>query len=538
MKYVSPEPWLVSNISFFSKSSLIRVGLIIFFSQCVMSAQAKESTVVRKSTPRQSLRDGKIQAPFDDLDMDLDDDMNLESHSPAPQKKPKLVLPLAWAAIPSEFIPYLKPVYGFSAEDIEYETTRPFLRQFRMNQKYTYDQPSIRAIDWSELKLSESSLPPGLRDCWNIFMSGGFCGKSIPAPKKKYYTERGTLDILKYVRWVSKKNGLVVGRQVLEEKLAEGDASHGELKGRILKTTEEKSFVYPDSFSTIPQEERKDIGVYLVLGIGGENSPNAALVKNTADEINAMGFQSEMLKVDANLGSDYNALLLQTMISERLPKIKKAVFVAVSKGAADFITYFLNYGGTLPLIQREKVKLMVTLSGVIRPSVIAKYVTESSGLIPSLLSGFLRLSGRSSMLEGLKSLGKNPWKNQDQTKVHKLFPNMKWLSMPTLPEGDEAVTHLSLWEGFLKAPAYKWAVKSSPMDGLVESAASVLPPDTDIPEYIVPVYGPHAMALGFYNKTLRVAPVAMKDIYDRVIPEAGGEVLNAIFRALPQELVK
>ena len=73
------------------------------------------------------------------------------------------------------------------------------------------------------------------------------------------------------------------------------------------------------------------------------------------------------------------------------------------------------------------------------------------------------------------------------------------------------------------------------VDGLVESAASVLPPGTGIEETIVPIFGPHAMAMGSYSPDLRIAPVAMKGINDRVVPAAGTEILSAVFRALPKE---
>ncbi|MBL7670398.1 MAG: hypothetical protein JNM39_07915 [Bdellovibrionaceae bacterium] len=504
-----------------SKKKSILTKLIFVLLTCQISVES-----LAKITPgtRANIRQDKpsVRKGSDDLELEFEN-----SDSSAPN----------WVRIPEEFIPYIQSVYGASPGRFEYETTKPFLRRFRINEKGLYQSQPIRRLSWAELKLSPDT-PKTIRDCWNVFVSGGFCNKPIPPPKDKYFTEHGTLDILKYVRWVSKTNGLVIGRQLLEQKLAESDNSQGELKARILKTTVDKDLTYPDSFSTIPPQEREKIGVYLVLGIGGENSPNAALVLDTAEQIKKMGFQSEMLKVDANRGSEFNAKLLQDLISQRLPTIEKAIFVAVSKGAADFITYFFNYGETLPMAEREKVKLMVTLSGVIRPAIVAKYISETNRPIPALLKSFLVVSGRKAMIEGIRSLTQNPWKDRDKKLIHKLFPNMKWISLPTLPEGDEAVTHLSLWEGFLKTPTYHWAIKSSPMDGLVESAASVLPPDTDIPEAIIPVYGPHAMALGFYNKELRVAPVAMNGVFDRVVPAAGGEVLSAMFRALPQDLIK
>ena len=422
---------------------------------------------------------------------------------------------------------------------MEYDHNSNFLRRFRVPE-YSHgksSQQQDRYVSWSSIKL-KSDTPADVRECWNIFVSGGECGKPVVTPLPEHYTAEGTLDVLAYSRYVSEENGLRVARDVLVQELTKKDASKGALLERILKTTSDRNYTYPDSFSTIPQDERKNIGVYLVLGIGGEKSANAALIQKAAEQIRQLGFQSEMLMVDANLGSDYNSGMLNNMLAQRLPKLKKVILVAASKGVADFITFFLNQGVSFSPEQREKIRLMVSLSGVIRPSFVANYLVNSNQPLPLMIRGLLHLTGKGDTIKGIDSLSHNPWQGHDPKSIKRLFTNMKWLSLPAVPEGPEGVTHLSMWEGFLKTPSYRWNEKASPMDGLVESAASVLPPDTGLTEYIVPVYGPHAIALGSYTGSLRVAPEAMGDITDRVVPEAGAEMLSALFRALPIELIE
>lgn len=439
-----------------------------------------------------------------------------------------------WRDVPEYFAKYLK--YN---RHMEYDHNSSFLRRFRVPGQGSpkSQQQQDTNISWSSIKF-KSNTPLEVRECWNIFVSGGECGKPIAAPLPEHYTLQGTLDVLEYSRHVSAENGLRIARDVLVQELAKKDASKGALLERILKTTSDSSYTYPDSFSTVPADERKDIGVYLVLGIGGEKSANAALIQKAAAQIRQLGFQSEMLMVDANLGSDYNSVMLNGMLAERLPKLKKVILVAASKGVTDFVTFFLKHGQNLSAEQRDKIKLMVSLSGVIRPSLVANYLVNSNQPLPLMIRGLLRLTGKGDTIKGINSLTLNPWQGHDPRMVKKLFSQMKWLSLPAIPEGPEGITHLSMWEGFLKTPSYRWNDKASPMDGLVESAASVLPPDTGITEYIVPVYGPHAIALGSYSASLRVAPTAMGDITDRVIPEAGAEMLSALFRALPIELIQ
>lgn len=436
-----------------------------------------------------------------------------------------------WHDMPEIFEPYFK----YHRYNLQYDAGSKYLRNFRENR--VGRESNMTHVSWESLKL-KSSTPEEIKKCWGIFVSGGYCGKPLIEPAEDNFSETGELDLLKYSRLVSQHNGLAVARDMLVEKIRLKDASQGVFQHRIIETTKDENLVYSDSLFTIPAEQRKDIGIYLVLGIGGENNLSSALIKSAANKLKSMGFQAEMLMVDPELGSDHNALMLKDMLSERIPKLKKVVLVAASKGVADFITYFLNYGDSLSLQDREKVKLMVSLAGVIRPSFVAKFLRKSYSPVALFVGAALTLTGRSNEKIGIESLSKNPWKNHDYSSIKTNFPNLKWLSMPAIPEGLEGVTHRSLWESFLKTPTYNYNDdKASPMDGLVESAASILPPGTNLTEYIVPIYGPHTIALGYYTPTLKVAPKAQHNIDDTVVPEAGAEMLSAIFRALPLHLI-
>lgn len=438
-----------------------------------------------------------------------------------------------WQPLPAEFREYL---LKSRKQEYRYNVNSHYIREFEVLDDRT-SNPNYLRINHTAIRFKKD-MPDELKNCWYVFVSGGDCRTAVSLPAADHYTAEGSLDLLKYIRDVSFTNGLRVARDVLVEYLAQLDASKGLIRGRLIETTENPQLVYPDSFATIEESQRSEIGVYLVLGIGGEKSANAALIQRAAQEIRSQGFQAEMLQVDANLGSDHNALMLRDMLQQRLPKLKKVILVAASKGVADFITYFLEHGESLSIQEREKIKLMVSLSGVIRRSIVADYIVDSGKAMPFFLRGLLKLIGREDTIKGIDSLSKNPWKYHDVKNVHKFFPKMKWLSMPAIPEGADGLTNLSLWEGFLKKPTYRWKNKASPMDGLVESAASILPPDTGITEYIIPIYGPHAMALGSYTPSLRVAPYSMGDIKDKVKPEAGAEMLSAMFRALPQSLIE
>lgn len=457
----------------------------------------------------------------------------IESSESVHQWRKKLGIENGWKPVPS----YFNPLFKRSYTELQYNSDNKYLRNFKYMDDRG-DRERETSLAWNSIKIKENYPDQKLVNCWYVFLSGGDCKKPVMPPLPSAYTEKGTLDLLSYVRDVSKQSGLVRAREVLLTKLSELDTSKGELKKKVIQTTLHKDLTLEDSFATIDPARRSRIGVYLVLGIGGDNSDNAKLIRNAANEVARLGFTSEMLEVDPNLGSDYNAKLLKKLLEERIPKLDKVVLVAASKGASDFVTYFLKYGQNLPLKERQKVKMMVTLSGVVRGSFVADYLTNSSGPLGLGVRSFLRASGRGAILNGVESLSRDPWKGHDPARVKELFPALKWLSFPSIPEAKVALTDLSLWAGFLRTPVHSWSHIASPSDGLVETAASILPPDTGLTEIIIPIHGPHEMALGSYAPGVRIAPISQADIYDAVNPESGPEILSALFRALPKELIE
>lgn len=442
-----------------------------------------------------------------------------------------------WKKVPKKFEPLFSRYY----DDLQYDASSRYLRKFRIpshNKSQKNSSTSYRIFSFKNLRFDKEYEDKKLLDCWYVFMTGGDCEKEIEAPLPTAFTEEGTLDLLSYTRQIARQSGLVKSLNYIKKELENRDPQSKKFKERIIETTLNEEKVFSDSFQTIPMDERKKIGVFLVLGIGGDNSDNAILIRNASAKIRELGFTSSMLEVDPNKGSNYNSSMLREIMKHKLPKLDKVILVSASKGTADFIRYFLRFGDTLAQKEREKIKLMVSLSGVVRSSFVAEYLTKANYATALAVRSFLRLSGKGDMLDGIESLAKNPWEGYDPKKIHRDFPNMKWVSFPSMPESKLAVTNLSLWSGFLRGTVHSWSNIASPGDGLVETAAAILPPDTGITEYVIPIIGPHAMALGSYKEGVRLAPKAQGDRYDKVNPEAGPEILSALFRALPVSLIE
>lgn len=418
-------------------------------------------------------------------------------------------------------------------QQLEYKANSRFEKSFRYSShKRSSNGRSRKFIRVRADKiLLSADAPEPIRECWKIFVTGGDCEKPRFDPLPHSLSPQGNIDLLSHARDVSRMNGLYEARRYLLEELSRRDASNGELRERVMKTTSDKGFTYPDSIATIPHDERARIGFYFLLGISGAEGLNTALILKAASGVAKLGFTAEMLPVSPKKGSVHNARLLAGLLPERMESVDRVVFVTASKGAADLITFMLDHADSLSAEQRDKVRMVVAASGVIRSSIIAGYVRESNSPLPFLVRNKLRLEGRNV----LGSLARDPWTGKDRGAIARLFRNLKWLNFPAVPEGELGFTGQD--DRDLSKRAFRWSALASPTDGLVESAASVLPPDTGITEFIIPTLGPHSMALGSYSPDLRVSPVQQKGEFLEINPEAGDEILDSFLRAFPKLLL-
>jgi hypothetical protein len=392
-------------------------------------------------------------------------------------------------------------------------------------------------IDVSKIPLAKNASSESRR-CWNQFVSGSeICHEENPIDEARCLEKYKEIDLLKFARQWTEVYGLALTTEQLYIEFGKRDDSKGLLERRLAITTQDKDFKFKDSFATIPLEKREKIGVFFILGIGGEKSRNAELIKLSSEKVESMGFASEVLEASSTLGSDYNANVLRSQIKEKVKEYDKIIFVAASKGVSDFVHYFLNYSDDLNALERAKIKVMVSLSGVTRDSQIASWITDSRSAKARLIRTALALKGQSEAKVGLKSLSTDQWEGHDPKEISKAFPKMTWISMPMLPDGSKGHTERDKLAAFIRDNVYAEAKSIGPSDGLVETAGSVLPPHTGLNEWVVRAYGPHGLALGTFKNGTKLAPENVKG-NTKASPEAGPEILDAFFRALPTSVLK
>lgn len=405
------------------------------------------------------------------------------------------------------------------------------------------NSPKLYRVDiLGHVKLREKlslkkDLSPEELECFYQFKSGSEQCVSISNLRSPKSGDLSSRDLFQEAREWTRDYGLRVATRKLYEVFGQKDESKGLAELRLKKTTQEKDFVYSDSFANLPPSENKKIGVFFLLGIGGDKSKNAEQISLSADRVREMGFHAEVLKASGTLGSAHNAEMLRDQIKEKTERFEKIIFVAASKGVADFIHYFLNFSDDLTLQQRNRVKLMVSLSGVVRHSALAKWMVDSPSIKAKTFRGGIKIAQKGKIIKGLRSLTKDQWEGHAPDLISQQFPRMLWISMPMLPEGEDGYTHLDKLANFARERLYLEAKDIGPSDGLVETAGSILPPGTGLTEWIIRVYGPHGLPLGKFDNGKSIAPDnKISDM--KAKPEAGPEILDAFFRALPSSILE
>jgi hypothetical protein len=362
--------------------------------------------------------------------------------------------------------------------------------------------------------------------CWRVLISGNDdCNAEIPFPEEYMISSSGEIDLLKYTRWVTEKVGLLKAREMLEDKMKALDQSHGKLEELVEQASKEKNFILKGSAARMTAEQRRRVGIAVVFGIDVVgNSKNRELIRRAAVKASELGFYGKVLETEPAVTYEENAKLMAPQIEDMLSKVDHLIIVAASKGVADTLIYLFDHTKQLGDEKKKKIKLMISLSGVVRGSTVAKWILKENALVPFAIRRLIQFLPGTPQ-KGIQSLINDPWEGREVESIHLNFPNLKWINFSMLPASPSGYIELSPISNFLQRAYYSTSENISPNDGLVESAATILPPGTQIPQWIVRGRGYHALANGTF---IDGTPVASKDSS----VEAGAEILDNFLRVL------
>lgn len=348
--------------------------------------------------------------------------------------------------------------------------------------------------------------------------------------------------LLAQVRQTTREAGLVAAKKELISGLLAEDESRGALERRVIRTSSDAGWVYPDSLASMPAGERVRTAIVIVPGTRAGNPKTKdrtrECLRGAADAAKEMGFSSWFIETAPRGTVEENARYIAGRMREAFAKNDAVVLVMLSKGAHDVIRYLQEDGVNLPASDRKKLAVVLSLAGTVQGSVVGDWMAHSTRPFPSMTRRWLRASDQAAAVAMLESIARSPWEEGVAERIGSSFPEMTWVSIAMVPDGEDGRISDRLWSPWVRQRVEETAPYYSPSDGLVESAASVLPDSVSLPEWVVVGYGSHAMPNGTYRDGSRIAPRTTRPGREKLRPESGAEIMSAYLRALPESLLR
>ena len=343
------------------------------------------------------------------------------------------------------------------------------------------------------------------------------------------------------VRQISAKEGLPAAREYLVGALVEKDDSNGRMETRLMRTCRDVDHVYSDSLVALPKSTRSGIGIAFIPGMkakgGFKPSKPVQALAAAAKETERLGFQATLIPAVSRGSVDKNAAAMSASLAKVFAEADEVILLAKSKGAHDLVYYLRHQGSELPAAERAKLKGICVLAGTVQGSFVADWFAHHDAPWASGTRAMFNLTGRASQINMLETVATSPWKDAPADFPLAQFPNLTFINLVVLPDGEDGRPTGTVWSPFLSEQLQKTAGWESPNDSLVESAAEVLPDFIDAPQWIVRTSGSHAFPKGEFLNGEKVCPNT-KPLEDGTLnPECGAEIMNAFLRALPSSLL-
>ncbi len=342
-------------------------------------------------------------------------------------------------------------------------------------------------------------------------------------------------------RWVASA-GRVDARDRLSKQLPVQDEAGGFLEARIMATNADKSYVFPGSVATIPRAERSRIGIYFVLGFNQHKGRSGPIIHRTVEQMCALGYRARLIDVGSRRTAQEDAVLLANALRQDLPHVDKAVLLGFSRGSTDIVHFWLGPAHQLPASELAKIKIWANFAGVIRGSEVARWGAVGETPLAWVLRFVINLRELNlRMLPiDLASISYDRWAYPRGRFPESVKKNIQVINFVVIPDGPDGWAQFDPEFKILARNAAEEGCKQGrvmgPCDGLVESAASILPPRTGIKQWIVRVKGNHLILGGCY---FNGRPVASKYHQGRAARlESGGQMMDDLLRALPKSLLR
>lgn len=369
---------------------------------------------------------------------------------------------------------------------------------------------------------------------WILAVLLGGCA-APQVPEQKVSNPPG--DLLIEARKWTEKNGRVAACKRVAEELAKFDDSNGMFEKRLMRTNADKSFSYMDSVARMPISQRRRTGIYIILGFNQDRGRSPPIIRRAADRLVEKGFRARVLEVPGRKTVYENAKMVREFLEADLPQVDRAILLGFSKGSADLVEFWLEEAPKLPKRQLQKIHCWTNFAGVLRGSEVSRWLATNRG--PKAMLYRTLVNSKSGNLvakfDDLASIGYDPWFVEDRKLPSGMAPDFLVINWVVVPEGPKGWAESDpLFKSLGKAGA-SGRRTVGPCDGLVESAASILPERAGLRQWVVRITGSHATLDGVYRNGASVTEGYGNN--DELQLESGMPLMDDFLRALPRSAI-
>jgi hypothetical protein len=319
----------------------------------------------------------------------------------------------------------------------------------------------------------------------------------------------------------------------MDAALGRRDQAHGEFERRLGEACADKSKTWPGAVASLSRAERQMTGIYLVLGFHKNHGRSPPIIREAAAQMVARGFRARVIEAPERQTASASARQIADTLASELPHVRRAILVGFSKGSADLADFWLGPARRLPAGQRRKIRLWVNCAGVLQGSQVARWLAWQDGWESAAVRSFINVKTGALFAgcDDLASIAGDPWHLPGNRLPLGTHGHLLCIDMTVLPDGPDGWPTTDPVFRLIGRGAAGDGVRVGPCDGLVESAASVLPADAGLREWIVRIRGSHAMLDGKYRNGLPVAPAYAQS--GRASLFSGAQLMDDIMRVIP-----
>lgn len=319
----------------------------------------------------------------------------------------------------------------------------------------------------------------------------------------------------------------------MDTALGRRDQSHGVFERRFGEACADKTKTWPGTVASLTRAERKMTGIYLVLGFQKNHGRSPPIIREAAAQLVARGFRARVIESPERQTADASARQIADTLAAELPHVRRAVLVGFSKGSADLADFWLGPARQLPSEQRRKISHWINCAGVLQGSQVARWLACQDGWEPAVLRSYIavKTGGPFAGCDDLASIAGDPWHLPGNRLPPGTRDHLLCIDLAVLPDGEDGWPTTDRLFRLIGRGAAGSGVRVGPCDGLVESAAAVLPADAGLREWIVRIQGSHALLDGKHRNGLPVAPAYT--LGGRARLSSGTQLLDDMIRVIP-----